>query len=58
MTSKAKLHEALRLVLSPSWKATESEHKAFQSSFLDDEGPYGARGPEVPATPAELSWPH
>lgn len=55
MTSKAKLHEALRLVLSQSWKATESEHKAFQSSFLDDEGPYGARGPEVPATPAELS---
>lgn len=55
MTSKAKLHEALRLVLSQSWKATESEHKAFQSSFLDDEGPHGARGPEVPATPAELS---
>lgn len=58
MTSKAKLHEALRLVLSPSWKATESEHKALQSSFLDDKGPYGARGPEVPATPAERSWPH
>lgn len=51
------MSEALRLPLSPSWKATESKHRAFQSSFLDNEGPHGARGLEVPATPAELSLP-
>lgn len=55
MTSKDKPYEDLCLLLSPSWKATESKHKAVQSSFLDDERPYKVRGPEVAATPAELS---
>lgn len=47
MTSRAKPYEALRLPLVPSWyKATESERKAGQSSFHDDERPRGVGGLE------------